>query len=325
MEYIPIGLTGQKVSRIGLGTWQFSEAWGSTQFENAKEIVKRALDHGINFFDTAMIYGTGTSETLLGKSLKEIGVNRDEVIISTKIPGDFLNTGDIYKAVEKSLRNLGLSYVDILLVHWPPCWHNFPTCEYANTLERLINLGKVNYLGLSDYPIELVEAFRWCLSKHDVHVLQVKYNLVERQAEKTFIPYAENNGMIIQAWSPIAKGALTGKYEPGKTEFQDVRSRDPIFHPENYRQVWEVVKLLREIGGKYSKKPLQVALNWLITSSPQVVPIPGAKTPDQVDDLVEAVEWRLDYSDWRLLEEASRKIDIIYSIHYLEKDSENRD
>jgi aryl-alcohol dehydrogenase-like predicted oxidoreductase len=187
------------------------------------------------------------------------------------------------------LKNLGFNYVDVLLAHWPPCWHNFPACEYARAMEKLVHLGKVNYLGLSDYPVELVESFRSCLAREDVQVLRLRYNLAERWAEKAHIPYAEKHRTTVQAWSPIAKGALTGKYEPGKLEFQDVRSREPIFHPENYSKVWELVKLLRQVGDKYGKKPVQVVLNWLITNSPVVVPIPGTKTPEQVDDLAGAV------------------------------------
>ncbi|ALL00649.1 putative aldo/keto reductase [Pyrodictium delaneyi] len=320
MEYTILGKTGIKISRVGLGAWQFSEAWGLTDYRAAKAVVARAVELGINFFDTAMVYGMGMSEVFLGRALREIGVKRDHIVISTKIPGEFLNPIDIFRSVEKSLRNLGVDYIDVLLAHWPPCWHNFPTCEYARAMERLVLMGKVHYLGLSDYPVELVEAFRNCLSRIDIQILQVRYNLVERWAERTHVPYAEKYNMTVQAWSPIAKGALTGKYEPGKLEFQDVRSRDPIFHPGNYTQVWSVVQLLREIGEKYGKKPVQVALNWLITTSPVIVPIPGAKTPEQVEELADSVGWRLSYEDWRRLDEATRNLSISYSVVYVEKD-----
>ncbi|MEM1522566.1 MAG: aldo/keto reductase, partial [Thermofilaceae archaeon] len=269
MEYTTLGKTGLKISRIGLGAWQFSEAWGVTEYDRAKAIVKRALELGINFFDTAMVYGNGLSEAALGKALRELGVKRDEVVVTTKIPGDFLNPIDIPRAVEKSVKLLGLGYIDALLVHWPPAWHNYPTYVYARSLERIVNVGLVRHLGLSNFPVELVESFRNSLSRTDVEVFQYRYNLVERWAEEEIVPYAERCQITLQAWSPIAKGALSGKYTlDNLPRFADVRAADPVFHPENFRKVWEVVKLLRDIGEKYGKTPTQVALNWLIVSSP---------------------------------------------------------
>ena len=319
MEYTTLGKTGLKVSRIGLGAWQFSQAWGVLEYERAKAVIERAIEHGINFFDTAMVYGLGISENFLGKALRELGVKRDEVVISTKIPGEFLNPDDVFRSVEKSLKIMGFDHVDILLAHWPPCWHHYPTRAYAKAMERLVLLGKVSYLGLSDFPLELVESFRSHLSKVDVEVLQIRYNLVERWAEEELIPYAERHRMTVQAWSPIAKGALTGKYTPENLpQFSDVRASDPVFHPRNFREVWKLVELLKSIGEKYGKKPVQVALNWLIMYSPVIVPIPGAKTPEQVDDLAGSVGWRLSFEDWRAIDELSRSIKIVYSVYYLD-------
>jgi len=321
VEYTTLGKTKEKISRVGLGAWQFSEAWGVTEYERAKSIVQRAVELGINFFDTAMVYGLGLSEAALGRALRELGVKRDEVIVTTKIPADFLNPLDIPRAVEKSLRLLGLGYIDALLVHWPPAWHNYPTRVYARALERLVNVGLVRYLGLSNFPVELVESFRSNLSRADVEVFQYRYNLIERWAEEEIVPYAERCNITLQAWSPIAKGALSGKYTPDNLpKFSDVRSGDPVFHPENFAKVWEVVKLLKSIGEKYGKTPTQVALNWLITASPVVVPIPGAKSPEQVEDLAGAAGWRLKPEDWRLLDEASRRVEISYSIYYVERE-----
>ena len=317
MEYTRLGKTGERISRIGLGAWQFSEAWGVTEYEKAKAVVARALELGINFFDTAMVYGNGLSEYALGRALRELGVKRDEVFVTTKIPGDFLNPFDIPRAVERSVRVLGLGYIDGLLAHWPPAWHNFPTRVYARALERLVNVGLVRYLGLSNFPVELVESFRSSLAKADVEVFQYRYNPVERWAEEEIIPYAEKNSITVQAWSPIAKGALTGKYTPDNLpKFADVRAGDPVFHPENFEKVWRVVQLLKSIGEKYGKNPTQVALNWLITTSPVVVPIPGAKSPEQVEDFAGAVGWRLKAEDWRAIDEARRSAVILYSIHY---------
>jgi aryl-alcohol dehydrogenase-like predicted oxidoreductase len=318
MEYTTLGKTKEKISRVGMGAWQFSEAWGVTEYEKAKAVIAKALELGINLFDTAMVYGNGLSENIVGRAFRELSVKRDEVIVTTKIPGDFLNPDDIEKAVRHSVKILGLDHIDGILVHWPPAWHNYPTKVYARSLEKLVNIGLARYLGLSNFPVELVESFRSNLSRADVEVFQYRYNLVERWAEEEIIPYAEKHNITLQAWSPIAKGALTGKYTPENLpKFTDVRAREPIFHIENFEKIWKLVQLLKTIGEKYSKTPTQVALNWLIISSPVVVPIPGAKSPEQVEELANTVGWRLNQDDWLAIDELSRAIKISYAIYYL--------
>lgn len=318
MEYTVLGKTRERVSRIGLGAWQFSEAWGLTDYEKAKSVIAKAIELGVNFFDTAMIYGMGLSENTLGKALRELGVKRDEVFVTTKIVPEFLNPEDIEKTVLHSVRVLGLGYIDGLLVHWPPVWHNYPTRVYARALERLVSIGLVRYLGLSNYPVELVESFRSYLSKVDVELFQHRYNLVERWAEEEVIPYAEKHRITFQAWSPIAKGALTGKYTPENLpKFADVRAREAVFHPQNFEKVWVLVQLLKKVSERYGKTPTQVALNWLVMASPVVVPIPGAKSSEQVEELANSVGWRLSHEDWVAIDELSRAIRISYAVDYL--------
>ncbi|MEZ0346721.1 MAG: aldo/keto reductase [Infirmifilum sp.] len=310
MEYTFLGNTGEKISRIGLGAWQFSESWGVTEYEAAKRVIQEAAVLGINLIDTAEVYGRGMSEQFIGKALKELGL-KGQFLIATKIPGDFLAEHDVYRAVEKSLSRLQVDTIDLMQVHWPPCWHNIPTCEYMRALEKLVHLGKIRYIGLSNFPPILVEEARSCLSTEDVVSLQVRYNLVERDAEKEIIPYAESEGLTVLAWSPLAKGAVSGKYTPDNLpKFEDVRSGEAVFHPENFAQVYKVVQVLEEIGKKYNKTPVQVALNWLVMSSPTVVPIPGAKSQDQVTSNAGGVGWRMGFEDWLKIEEASRGVKI---------------
>lgn len=310
MEYRILGKSNMKISAIGLGTWQFSEAWGVTEYERAREIVAKAVELDIDFFDTAAVYGRGRSEEFLGRALKELNA-RDDVCIATKLPGDFLSRDDVFRATDKCLKRLGVDTIDLMQVHWPPAWHNFPTCEYMRALERLVNLGKIRYIGLSNFAPELVESAREYLSTTDIVSLQIRYNVVERDAEKELIPYAEKNKMTVLAWSPLAKGAVTGKYTPENLpKFTDVRSEEPLFSPENFNQVYELVKVLEKVAKKYNKTPAQVALNWLLMSSPVVVPIPGAKNPDQVISNAEAADWRMSYEDWREIDETSRSLRI---------------
>ncbi len=306
MEYTFLGPTKEKISRVGLGTWQFSQTWGVEDYETARGIIEEAHAQGINLIDTAIVYGNGLSEEFIGRALKELGL-RDEFIVASKIPGQFLAWGDVIKAVEGSLRRLQVDAIDLMQVHWPPVWHNIPTCEYMRALERLVTLGKIRYIGLSNFPLILAWEAQECLAREEIVSLQVRYNLLERDAEKELLPYAEENNMTLLAWSPLAKGALTGKYTPENLpKFEDVRRGDPIFHPDNFERVYGLVKEVEEVASKYGKTPAQVSLNWLVTTSPVVVPIPGAKRREQVADNAGSVGWRLSFEDWSRLERASR-------------------
>lgn len=310
MEFRYLGSSDRKISAVSLGTWQFSESWGVTEYQEARSIVEKAMEVGINFFDTAAVYGRGMSERFLGEAVKELGV-REEVLIATKIPGEFLSRHDVFKATKRCLERLNTSYIDLMQVHWPPCWDNIPTCEYMRALEELVHLGAIRMIGLSDFPPELIDSAWSCLSTEDIVSIQVKYNLAERDAEKEIIPYAEANNLTVLAWSPLAKGALTGKYTPENIpKFSDVREGSAIFHPENFSKIYELVKLLSEVGAKYGKKPSQVALNWLLMYSERVVVIPGAKSPAQVEENAGAADWRMSLEDWLRLEEESGRIRI---------------
>jgi len=310
MESFEFGWTDEKVSRLGIGLWQFSDSWGVTEYDIAKSIIEAAYDSGIRFYDTAIVYGNGLSEEFLGRALKEFNI-RDDVFIATKIPGEYLSRDDVYRAIEASRKRLNVDAIDLIQVHWPPLWHNFPTCEYMRALENLVHHGLVRYIGLSNFPVELIESARSCLGYTDIVSIQIRYNIIERDAEKELIPYALNEDLVVIPWSPLAKGALTGKYTPENIpEFTDVRSREPIFHVENFKKIYKVVKVLEEIGKKYDKTPSQVALNWLITSYPNILPIPGAKNPKQVIENVGSIGWRLSFEDWFKIDQLSRDIRI---------------
>ncbi|MGC8953508.1 MAG: aldo/keto reductase [Desulfurococcus sp.] len=313
MEYTTLGWTDEKISWIGLGTWQYSETWGLTDYDVAKKVIGKAIEVGINFFDTAMVYGRGMSEEFLGKALRELSVKRDEVFIATKIPGEFLNPDDVFKSVDRSLRRLGVNSIDLLQLHWPPCWHNYPTTSYARALERLIIQGKIRYIGVSNYPVALIEELRSALSITDIVSMQYRFNLAERWAEEELIPYAEANDLTFIPWSPLAKGALTGKYTLENIGlFRDLRSNEAVFHPSNFEKLTPLINALKELASKYGKTPSQVALNWLVRYSPVIVPIPGAKTPEQVVENAGAVGWELSFEDWMMLYDIAKNIKVTY-------------
>jgi len=312
MEYIRLGKTDIKVSRIGLGTWQFSgDAWGAIDYQTAREIVAKAYEVGINFFDTAAVYGRGRSEEFLGRAIKELGL-RDHVYIATKIPGEWLRLVDILVAVENQRRRLGVDAIDLMQIHWPACWHNTPICETMKTLEELVDRGVIRYIGVSNFPLQLLEHARKCLSKIDIATSQNRYNLVEREADKELLPYLRREGIALIAWSPLAKGVLTGKYTPDNLPtFEDVRRNDPLFTRDNLAKILPLLDELKRLSAKYGKTPAQIALNWL-TRDPLILPIPGAKRPEQVVENAGSVGWKLTDDDWKTLDrlgwEISQKI-----------------
>jgi len=319
LEYTTLGWSDVKISKIGLGLWQVSETWGLTNYSEVKAIISKALEIGINLFDTAMVYGNGLSEEYLGRALKDTGVKREDVIIATKIPGEYLDPMDIFRTVNASLKRMGVEYIDLLQIHWPPCWHNFPTCKYGRALEKLVLLGKVNYIGVSNYPLILIEELRSCFSTIDIVSMQYRFNIVEREAEEELIPYAEANDFTFLPWSPLARGALTGKYSlENLSSIKDFRARDPIFSPTNFTKIQKVIDILRELSVKYGKTPTQIALNWLLTYSPVIVPIPGAKKPEQVVENAGSIDFKLSYEDWFKLSEVGREIRLSYATNYLE-------
>ena len=291
-----------KVSRIGLGVWQFSgDAWGQISYEQAKTIVQKAFELGVNFFDTAAVYGRGRSEEFLGRSIKELKI-RDSVYIATKVHGDWLRRIDIFNAVENQRRRLGVDAIDLYQIHWPACWHNTPICETMKTLEELIKRGLVRYIGVSNFPTPLLEYARSCLSKVDIITSQNRYNLIEREADKELLPYLKREGIVLIAWSPLAKGALSGKYTiENLPTFDDVRKNDPLFTPTNLSLISPLIQVLRQLSTKYNKTPAQIVLNWLIRD-PWIYPIPGAKTIEQIIENVGAVGWSLSDDDWRTLD-----------------------
>ncbi|MFN7105853.1 MAG: aldo/keto reductase [Pyrobaculum sp.] len=306
-------LGDMEVSPIGLGAWQFSgDAWGDFTYGQTKAVVAKAVEMGINFFDTAAIYGRGKSEEYLGRAIRELGV-RGRVYIATKIHGEWLRRVDILASVENQRRRLGVDAIDLYQIHWPACWHNTPTCETMKTLEELVDRGLVRHIGVSNFPTPLLEYARTCLSKVDIISSQNRYNLVEREADKELLPYLRREGIVLIAWSPLAKGLLTGKYR-AVTTFEDVRRNDPLFTQENLKKVDPLIDELIKIAKLYGKTAAQVALNWLI-KDPAIFPIPGAKTPEQVAENVGAVGWSLSEEHWRLLDRLGWEVSqqIIYT------------
>jgi aryl-alcohol dehydrogenase-like predicted oxidoreductase len=308
MRYTRLGKSDLKISVIGLGTSQFgNKNWGwNTEYgvEEALAVINRAVELGVNFFDTAEVYGDGVSEKVLAKGLSNI--DREDIVIATKVAGRNLRYKDVVKAAKNSLERLGTSYIDLYQIHWP----NFyvPIKETIKAMEDLVDKGWVRYIGVSNFngPLlrEVIEACR----KYEVISNQVLYNSIERMAEKEIIPLAKENGVAIIAYSPLAMGILTGKYNLQKKPSGWRReSYNLITNQMLYRNSIRFVELVdEEIAKKKSCSVSQIFLAWTISKN--AIPIPGAKKPLHIELNAKASEISLSQNEINYIDNIWNKL-----------------
>ena len=299
MRYVDVG--GVKLSAIGLGTWQFgSREWGygSDYAErDAIEITQRALDLGINLIDTAEIYAFGRSEKIVGRA---IAGRREQAFVATKVfPVLPISTVVQQRAVASADR-LRVDRIDLYQVHWPN-----PLVPLGSTMAgmaRLQRTGLVGHVGVSNFSLA-----RWQEAERalDGVVLtnQVQYSLASRKPDDDLIPWAQQNDRIVVAYSPLAQGFLSARYDGTNTP-TGVRSGNALFLPDNIDRAKALLDGLREIAAAHDATPAQVALAWVIRR-PNVVAIPGASSVEQLEANAAAADLELTDDEDRRLTEAS--------------------
>jgi aryl-alcohol dehydrogenase-like predicted oxidoreductase len=267
------------VSRIGLGTWQFgSREWGYGEgyaSGAARDIVRRARELGVTLFDTAEVYGFGRSERILGEAL---GDERADVVVASKIFPVAPFPPVVRSRLEGSARRLGLDRVPLYQVHQPnPV---VPDSVSMPGMRRLLDEDRIGAVGVSNYSLDRWRAADAALGR-PVISNQVQFSLARPAALDDLVPFAEREGRIVIAYSPLAQGLLGGRYgvdnRPG-----GVRAANPLFGAENLRRAQPLLDVLREVAGAHGVRPGTVALAWLV-SLPQVVVIPGASSVEQVE------------------------------------------
>jgi aryl-alcohol dehydrogenase-like predicted oxidoreductase len=303
------------VSCIGFGAWQIGASeWGWNKGYGEESVVKairRAYELGVNFIDTAEIYGGGVSEEVVGKAVKEF---RDEIVIATKVWATHLTYDGVMKACERSLRRLGTDVIDLYQIHWPnPV---IPISSTMRAMERLIELGKIRAVGVSNFSASRLKKAQENLRREEVVSDQVKYNLVERKVEKELLPYCERENITLIAYSPLAQGLLSAKYSGSNAPRDFVRRINPLFDPSILRRAEPLFKLLREIAARHGTSPSQIALAWLL-KRPNVVSIPGAKSPEQAESNAQAAGIELADDEWVALSEEGKKLSSLGLIPYL--------
>ena len=301
MRYLGNG-TATKISRIGLGTWQFgSREWGygeSYSGQEARAIVRRALELGVTLFDTAEIYGFGRSERILGEAL---GGDRESAFLATKIfPVMPVAPGVEQRAVASASR-LGTRRLDLYQVHQPnPVVRDGTIMRGMRALRRV---GLVGEVGVSNYSLGRWRAAEEALGSR-VLSNQIRYSLAARSPERDLLPFAEETGHVVIAYSPLAQGLLSGRYHRDNLPVNRVRASNPLFLPDNLERAGELIVALREVADAHSATPAQAALAWVI-HHPAVVAIPGASSVEQLESNVAAADIELTDGEYQALQSAS--------------------
>jgi aryl-alcohol dehydrogenase-like predicted oxidoreductase len=306
MDRRRLGTQGLEVSALGLGCMGMSEFYGTTDEGEAIATIHRALELGIDFLDTADMYGRGANEQLVGKAIRD---RRGEVVLATKF-GNVRNDdgsrevrGDaeyVRQACDASLRRLGLDHVDLYYQHRVD--RRVPIEETVGAMAELVEAGKVRYLGLSEASPETIRR------AHDVHpisALQSEYSLWTRDPEDGPLPTCRELGIGFVAYSPLGRGFLTGQIRsPDDFGDDDFRGRLPRFQGENFQRNLDLVARVEEIADEKGRTPGQIALAWLLTRGEDVVPIPGTKRRRYLEENAEAADVELTDEELERLEQA---------------------
>jgi aryl-alcohol dehydrogenase-like predicted oxidoreductase len=303
MRYLDIDMA-PRISKIGLGTWQFgAKEWGYGEGyagQVARDIVRRAVDLGVTLFDTAEIYGFGRSERILGEALDD---RRGSVFLATKLFPALPLAPVVEQRAVASANRLDTRRLDLYQVHWPnPLISDRTIMRGMSALQRV---GLVGEVGVSNYPLARWQAAEKALGGR-VLSNQVRYSLADRAPEKDLLPFAAGTGRVVIAYSPLAQGLLSGRYDRDNLPANRVRVGNPLFLPENLDRATELIGVLREVADAHAATPAQVALAWVIRH-PVVTAIPGASSVEQLESNVAAAELELSDDEYATLSAASER------------------
>jgi aryl-alcohol dehydrogenase-like predicted oxidoreductase len=307
MKYNQLGKTGVLVSELCMGTMTFGgkgywKAIGQLPETEVTQLVKTAIDNGINFFDTANAYSEGLAETLLGKALKNLGIAHQMVFIATKArlrvgegPNQVgLSKLHIQDSVDDSLQRLGLSHIDMLYIHGvDPVT---PLEETMRGLEDVVRAGKVRYLGVSNHPAWMVvkaNSFAGNMGWSKFVASQNFYSIASRDIEREIVPMALSEGISIMPWSPLAGGFLSGKYTRDIKTAGSSRRDSFDFPPINKEKAYDIIDVMKNIGERYKVSAARVALSWTKDKPGVASVIIGAKNQEQLLDNIACTQLQL--------------------------------
>jgi aryl-alcohol dehydrogenase-like predicted oxidoreductase len=297
-EFIDVPGTAIRISPVTLGTWAIGGwMWGGTEEAESISTIRAALDHGVNLIDTAPVYGFGRSEEIVGKAIAEAGL-RSRVLIATKTGLEWddgrvfrnASRARIIREVDESLRRLRTDYIDIYQVHWPDPLVAIE--ETADAMHELLRQGKIRAIGVSNFSVEQMEAFR---RASPLHVLQSPYNLFEREIEAHGLRYCRRNAIATLGYGALCRGLLSGRMQPDTVfEGDDLRRTDPKFQAPRFGQYLSAVQRLDRLAKeRFGKRVIHLAIRWMLDQGISTA-LWGARHPGQLQAVDQIAGWSLD-------------------------------
>jgi len=309
MQQRKLGSQGLTVSALGLGCMGMAQVYGESDDAESIATIHRALELGVNFFDTAEVYGPYTNEQLLGRALKG---KRQQAVIATKFGFDLTSRDrlgavnsrpeNVFKVANESLQRLGTDYIDLFYQHRVD--PSVPIEETVGAMAELVTQGKVRYLGLSEAGVANI---RRAHAVHPISALQSEYSLWERNLEPEIIPLIRELGIGLVPYSPLGRGFLTGTAPRLDSTLEgDFRRRDPRFQGENYDRNLHLVEEVKAVAKKKGATAAQIALAWVLQKGDDIVPIPGTKRRKYLEENVAAVGVTLTPEEMQQLDSIGR-------------------
>lgn len=308
-----LGSQGPEISTVGFGAWAaggpWFAGWGRQDDDDSINAIRRSIEAGCNWIDTAAVYGIGHSEEVVGRAVEGL---RDDVLIFTKCgriatqmdkPHGDLRPESIRQEIEASLKRLNTDAVDLYQIHWPECVHSTPVEEAWATLAEIKREGKARWIGVSNFNVAQMER---CEAIAHIDSLQPPYSLLRQEVADEILPFCLENGTGVIVYSPMQGGLLSGTFDISRVAEDDWRHRNPFFQEPNLAKNLAFVERLRPIAERHDKTVGQLAIRWVLSNPAVTGAIVGARRPEQVDVNAAAMGWELSSADLGAIAEAYR-------------------